>query len=134
MFWKAKEFKALQKQWYQRLSDEGFKDAETLSEKCLTLKKIQERPYCAVAEVVRETREAYYTLMAQKVQEAVFRNEIDRLIMIWHADGMKACAIGRELTAIGEYRNRNTIRYLIRRYEHAWGMREYTPKELNRRV
>lgn len=131
-FWKNPGFKALQKTWYKHLEDSGFKDAEMMVDSRLTLKESACKPYRKAPEVIRETREAYYNILAQKIQEAEFIHEIDKLILTWHADGMKAVSICIELQAIGVSLNRNTIRYRIRRYEAAWGIREYTPRQLNR--
>lgn len=128
-FWKSDTFKALQKDWYRRLEEDGFADAESLSGTDLVLKKMS---HVMPDTLAYETQKLYYNFLAAMVNEAVFDNEIDKLIMTWRADGMKTSAICEELRKQGKYRCRRTVRVTIRRYEMAWGMREWTAKQLNK--
>lgn len=132
-FWKSPSFKALQDAWYQRLADEGFRDQEVLVKGEMQLKWDAQRAYMRMKPLCREMREAYFRLLAQKVQENGFRSEIDRLILMRYAEGAKIKLIIEELKAIGKTRCRNSVTFIIRRYEMEWGLKEYTPKQLNRR-
>lgn len=145
-FWKNPEFKALQKLWYQRIKDAGFEDAERLVDGEPILKKtsghqglvfftddLEEMLQKEVAASSKEESKAsYYNFMAQKVQETVFTSAIDRLILEGHSEGKHIRHICEDLRKAGEPRGRNTVRFRIRIYEMRWGLRQYTPKQLNR--
>ena len=128
-YWKTPTFKSLQQAWYARLEANGFLDAEELSDDGeLRLRmprgnKIEDR----------EIRENYYRLISQKVQETVFTNEIDLLILTRHSEGTDAKDICEELKKLGTPRHRHTVRFTVRRYETRWGIRSYTPEKLGKK-
>ncbi len=113
------EFKKLQKLWYKRLEESGFKDIEKLEDK-----PVYDPPYL--------TKE-YYELIYQAVQDekTVFRNNIHKYILTRHSEGAQIKAIVRELLGQGTPRDRKSIRIIIRKYEMAWNIRHYTLKQLN---
>lgn len=131
-FWKSPNFKALRDIWYERLKDEGFQDAEKDTGGRMELKQRASAPYRHIkAPIDQATKEQYYIVVAQCVHETEFRNEVDRCILTLHASGWKVCKIIDHLEEMGITRNRNTIRYLIRRFEAKWGIRSYNRKQLN---
>lgn len=132
-FWKSKDFKALQNEWYQRLEELGFQDAEQSIGGDLVLKQRSDHPYKGIDQFSREMKEMYFAILAQKVHEAEFRNEVDCLIMTWHAEGANIKSILQELTRLGKTRGRDTIRWTIRKYEMAWGLKTYTPSQLHKK-
>lgn len=134
-FWQTPSFKALQEVWYQRLKAEGFQDAEEIVGGELVLRQSAAHPYRHHDELGITAKEAYYRLLAQQVQVAAeFQTEVDRVILTMFAEGAKLKKIAEELEKRGERRCRGTIRYRIRTYEMRWGLREYTPKQLNKKV
>ena len=136
-FWKSQAFKALQKDWYQRLEGSGFQDAEQEIAGEHVLKQSAAHPYQNVRhELDRTSKEAYYRLMAHLVHRTVFSNEKDRIILTMFADGAKIKDICEELTrqGWGWGISRHAIRFRIRTYEMRWGLREYTPKQLNKKI
>ncbi len=133
-FWETKHFKALQRAWYQRLKDQGFQDAEELIGTELVLRQTAAHPYRGQDQLGRESKEAYYYFVAQQIDDTVFATDIDRLIMLRHSEGRKICHIVAELEELGMGRTRDTVRYRIRVYEMKWGIRQYTPKQLNKKV
>lgn len=137
-FWKKPEFKELQRLWYQKLTDSGFEDAEYLGIKGPVLKQTIDTSsiaaYVALAPVARDDKEAYYSFISHKIQETVFDRDVDLLIMSFHANGLKPVQISRELDKLGNRRCRDSVRYRIRVYEMKWGIRQYTPKQLHRKV
>ncbi len=133
-FWKTQAFIALQEAWYQRLEAEGFKDAEETVAGELVLRQIAAHPYRGTEPLERETKERYFRFLAQQVQEAEFKSEVDRIILIKHAEGEKIKRICEELNKQGQARCRGTIRFTIRKYEMRWGLRQYTAKQLNKKV
>lgn len=133
-FWKSQHFKALQKDWYKRLEDLGFRDAEKIVGDELVLRQCAAHMYKDTDELSRQHKADYYNILSQQVHHATFSNNVDQLILSLYADGKKIKAICDELEKIGERRCRGTIRYTIRKYEMSWGMKEYTPQQLNRKV
>lgn len=129
-FWKTSEFKALQQAWYQRLQAGGFQDAEELIGDDLVLRQSASHVY-RDDDPLRHSKEEYYCIVAQKVQETQFPNDIDRFILTRHAEGKKQIHICRELEQIGVRRHKVTIKFKIRIYEMQWGLRTYTPRQLN---
>lgn len=127
------EFKKLQLEWYRVLSESGFNDIEELKDGELILK--ESASFC-----YRHTpntfdifmKEEYYRIIAQCVQDqdTKFKNETHRYILIRHSEGAKIKTIGEELKDRGCARDRKTIRLIIRRYQMAWGLKNYGPKQL----
>lgn len=133
-FWKTKEFMGIQQEWYRALEKHGFIDAEKKIGGEMELKQSASAPYRHIKRLLDiQTKEDYYTRIAQNVHEAKFRNKVDQHIMVLHSLGYRIKDICAELVLIGEKRCRDTIRYVIRRYEMAWGMRIYTRRQLNRK-
>lgn len=131
-FWKTASFKALQIAWYQRLEEGGFRDEEKLIGEEMQLRQSSTHVFKNKLELDRAIKEYYYSLLAQRVREADFRNEIDQLILALHAEGAKIKVICEELEKRGKPRCRNTVSSIIKIYEMKWGIKEYTPNQLNR--
>lgn len=132
-FWKTKSFKELQRTWYQQLQKEGFQDAEEPIGDEMVLKQSAAHPYHGADQLVRTSKEAYYRLLSQQVQEAEFRSEVDRIILTMFAEGSPLKSIREAISKLGMVRCRNTITFTIRKYEMRWGLREYSPRQLNRK-
>lgn len=133
-YWKSQHFKALQKLWYQRLQTAGFTDAEKVIGDELELKQTAYHHYRGADELTRQSKEAYYEVLSAHVHVAAFETDVDALILSWYADGKKIKAIYIELERLGKRRCRGTIRFTIRKYEVIWGIRKYTPKQLNKKT
>jgi hypothetical protein len=78
-------------------------------------------------------KEAYFRIIASHAHAQPFRNETHRLILMRYAEGAMIKVIVAELQEIGQYRCRNSVTFIIRRYEMEWGLKEYTPRQLNRK-
>ncbi len=78
-------------------------------------------------------KEEYFTVMYQMSQDetTAFRNETDKYILIRHSEGLTAKEIIKELALLGKAMHRHSIRFIIRKYEMAWGIKSYTNKQLN---
>lgn len=131
-YWQSESFKSLQAAWYERLAKDGFEDAEELVAGEMVLKQVAAHPYRTADELGITTKESYYRLLGQNVQQSNFQSDIDRLILTMFAEGAKMKKIGDALRTMGHRRCRNTICFTIRKYEMRWGLRSYTPKQLNR--
>lgn len=131
-YWKSPSFKAMQRAWYDKLAEEGFQDAEELISGEMVLRQIAAHPYRGQDELSISTKEDYYRILGQKLEEASFKNDVDRMILSFFAIGTKIQRIIEILQREGKTRCRGTIRFTIRKYEMKWGLRAYTPKQLNR--
>lgn len=132
-YWKTQHFKAMQAAWYAKLASDGFEDAEVVVGCDLLLRQAAEHPYRDKDEVQIATREDYYRILAQKLeQERSFRNDVDRMILALFVLGTKIQRIVEILEREGKRRCRMTIRMTIRKYEMAWGIRKYSFRQLNR--
>lgn len=130
------DFKKLQQKWYKTLANLGFKDIEEIKGEELVLKETASFCYRhSPDQFDREMKEEYYRCIAQLVydEDTEFRNATDRHILMMHAEGMNAKKIIEDLSSLGISKNRNSIRYIIRRYEMLWGMKQYNSKQLNER-
>lgn len=133
-FWKTKDFKALQKEWYQRLEAEGFLDAEKLVGDDMKLIQTWQRclAYSGGGDRLGwESKETYYTNLWHCVQAWIFDDAVEEMIMHRHADGRKLSEICRELESMGDSRHRHTVRLIIRKFEMKWGIKSYTESQLN---
>lgn len=127
------DFRKLQQEWYEKLQEQGFKDIEKIKGDDLVLS--QSATYCFrnVDEFTRELKAEYFRCLAQWVhdEQTVFKNKVHKYILTRHAEGAKGKEIVNELVELGHYRCRNSICFIIRKYEMAWGIRSYNLKELN---
>lgn len=128
-FWKAAHFKELTKEWYKRLKEDGFQDIEQDER---YLKENSYKAYQGADEITRDTKLLYFTLLTHHIGRAEFKTEVDRIVLLMRSEGAKIKSICDYLSSIGESRTRVTVRIIIRRYEMAWGMREYTSNQLGR--
>lgn len=112
------EFKLLQKDWYQRLADVGFRDIEADGEPS----------HRHVNQTKRETDEQYFDILRMLVnhQNTVWKREIDRRILTLYSEGRRILDICHILRMEGDSRGRGAIRFIIRRYEHAWKIRSHS--------
>lgn len=137
-YWTTQHFKALQKAWYDKLKAQGFDDAEVLVKDELYLKQPSNAEFTRqmqrLDELTRQSREDYYRVVSQLVQQTAFKSSIDAIIMTCHASGMRIVRIREEIAKTGHSRTRHAIRFRIRVFEMKWGLRSYTPQKLNRKA
>jgi hypothetical protein len=128
------EFRRLQQEWYKRLADEGFKDIEKPHGEDFIL--LQTAGYCfrETDSFAKEMKEEYFRCVSQMAEDpdTDFRNDIDRHILRRHAEGAKIKVIIQELDSMDMSRTRESVRTIIRRYEMAWGLRQYTDRMLRK--
>lgn len=131
-YWKKPDFKALQQAWYQVLESEGFQDAEELigDDMQLKLSHRNRRRYYRNQDV----SELYFCIVSTMLHTTNFRNDVDRHVIEGHCQGKKAETICQELRERGTPRFRHAIRFIVRRYELRWGLRNWTPQQLGRKV
>lgn len=145
-FWKIKKLDdKLKKEWEKKLKDSGFNDAEkeingerVLIENTTANSKFGILAnYKLAAEVVRENKAEYFRVLYQKFsEEKSFEDSEDRLIMERTAEGRTIKEISDELkeklsnNRVRSKFNRNTIRYVRRRYENKWGIKKWDQADM----
>ncbi len=79
-----------------------------------------------------ESKRRYFELIAQFFSdERWFEDDSDRLIMQRTSEGWTIAEISKELRSLGKFKfNRDTIRYIRRRYENKWGVRHWKPEQM----
>lgn len=126
-----KEFDKLQKYWYKRLEEGGFKDIETSKE--INNYDYFIQGYRNLNDISKYTKAHYYSLLTQHVNsgDTIFRNLIDKHILTRFSEGAKINTIVKELKDRGMSRDRYSVRVIIRRYEMIWNIKSYTRKQLH---
>lgn len=123
------EFRKLQRKWNQHLADTGFRDIEADGEpkeyRSFTTNKED-------AEIHEEYFEALNAFIHD--ERTVWKREIDRRILTLYAEGARIKDICHALRIGGDSRGRAAVRFIIRKYEHAWMIRTYTRKQLHLRI
>lgn len=141
-YWKTARFKAMQEAWYAKLEESGFKDAEEMRDGEMMLKQTGDHMLAwhttrmeYTGNLLKfESKETYYRILGEKVQDSAFQNDVDRIIVTMLAEGHRVKEITEELASQGESRCRMTIRMTLRKYEMKWGLRSYSPKQLNKKA
>lgn len=116
-FYHTKEFKDLQKVWEEKLFSSGFSDAE----------QRMQNPYRHSPS--RETREGkleYFRTITECIHSNLEINPLDLTVMTMRGDGFTNIQIAKEIGA-----HRKTVMFIIRRYEHRWGLRVWSLKQRN---
>jgi len=142
-FWQTKQFKDLLGTWNKKLEDSGFEDAEkeVNGETVLKQTSLNEGRFIGVyrnaSDFDRQEKEEYFRILYQLAsQEQNFEDELDKIIMERTAEGKTIKEISDELKSNlpeGKQRgkfNRNTIRYVRRRYESRWGIRVWKREDM----
>lgn len=125
-FYQTPEFKRVSTEWEHLLKEEGL-EAIDQSQNAGGL-PIRRKEYNDPVWI--ETKAAYFQALEEQASQAQFDNEIDRIVMTMKAQGAHITEICRALLAIGMSRYRRTVRLIIRKYEHRWGIRNWKPEDL----
>lgn len=119
--YKTQEFKLLQREWYKRLEQSGFKDIEKESGAGLIMKRSgTEIRYQKKDSVTRSAKERYFEILSEKVETTVFVDDLDRQIMSFLRDGMSKVEMTKRLT---KKIHRATIYKRMNKYLKAWGLK-----------
>lgn len=140
-FWRTNQFETLKAEWEKKLKESGFEDAEADIGGERHLKQRASNPYAhryrCEEELPRESKLTYFLLIAQMcAREQDFKDTSDRLIMERTSEGWTITEISKELKKRALFKhNRDTIRYIRRRYEAKWGIRIWSREQMvSRRV
>jgi len=145
-YWKTNEFKRLEAFWDEKLAASGFVDAEKRIGDDRVLSQNSTNVYRQASELARNSKKIYYDLLNECINKKNLRSKIDQLIMpwhpdapvrleqmiiVWHAEGFKKKEICEQLREIGESRHRQTVMFIIRKYEHKWKIKKWTKEKLD---
>lgn len=128
---KTKQFLAIQKEWYQTLAKHGFIDQEKIVGDTHLLTQRSSNAYRQASKVSRNARLEYYRLIAHHLGEEKEISEVDFVVMTMISDGKKIKTISAHLGELGHVSHRQTVRFIIRRWETKWGIREWTLGQMN---
>lgn len=147
-FWRSSQFESLNQEWEKKLKESGFQDVEKKVGREKVLKQSSDYAYRRreATEIVRDAKLTYFTLLSQWIsaEKEFFDPQLtltfnpqfeiqnaDRLIMERTAEGKTIREISRELKSLGMHKfNRDTIRYIRRRYENKWGIKNWKPEQM----
>lgn len=123
-------------EWEQALADSGFVDCEHTKNGERVLKQFTtpdrlfryQQQDSGVAHATAE----YYRALEEGLRLDTKMPALDRHVMALHLLGRRIFTIVDDLTVAGFTLQRAAVRYLIRRYEQKWGIRQYTKKKLGR--
>lgn len=138
-FYKTKQFNELKQAWDKILENSGFVDIEKEKNGERVLKTCSMSIFyrrgpknIEITDLIKDHRQSYYQLLAEHVaKELAFEDESDRIIMQRTSEGYKISEISLELKALNKAKfNRDTIRYVRRRYENKWGIKNWKPEQM----
>lgn len=129
-FYETHEFKEVQKEWEQKLENEGLPDIEKVIGNHKTLKQSASNVYRQMEPTRREAKESYFRELSSYACSTSFDCEVDWFVMTLKADGAKITEICAVLWAFGMRKYRRTVRLIIRKYEERWGVRHWEPSKL----
>ncbi len=130
-YWQKMSFKQLEQEWNEKLKESGFIDAEVRVGEERVLIQQASNSYRQAPRIVREAKEEYYTIVNQKMDECPPRDRVERIVMYYVALGAKIKEICNELKETGERCHRQTVSFIIRKYEAKWKIRNWTEQDLN---
>lgn len=130
-FYQSREFRELEKQWDEYLKLSGFEDAERIKNGERVLRQNSSNSYRQAGDDEREAKLQYFQTLCAHFYRTEFPNPVDKLVMAMVSDGRSIKFIVFELSRSGHPTHRQTIRFIIRRYEHLWGIRVWTAKQRN---
>lgn len=123
-FWQTKKFRELSEKWEALLAESGFVDAEKHSGGKSVLKQKATNCYRQASAVAREAKQRYFELLGAHFHKEEFTDDVEAFVMEQRSCGVKIKRICDELSAMDERCHRETIRGIIRKYEHKWGIKK----------
>ena len=129
---RKRDEKELQKKWDRILAETGFEDIEKEIGGERVLKQSADYAFRRKehTEIYREAKLNYHCLISARLHTTQFDDASDRLIMERTAEGRSIQEISAELKNLGwRKHNRDTIRYIRRRYETRWGIKSWKEED-----
>lgn len=130
-FYQTKEFRELEKRWDKILTETGFMDAERTKNGQRILAQNSSNAYRQACHQTREDRAEYFRALCYHFHRTNFDRLLDQRVMMFFSDGLSIKQIVKTLTELGQPIHRQTIRFIIRRFEHDCGIRFWSMKDRN---
>jgi hypothetical protein len=144
-YWQSEAFKKIEDEWNAKLKDEGFVDIEYSTRNGLEIKQPTVRSCRPGGKDFKpggrahgdgfrqyvETKHNYFMALEHCMEYAPPRNRTERFIMYYLAMGSKISEICNELKELGGPCHRQTVRFIIRKHEHLWGIKTWEKAKLN---
>lgn len=130
-FYQTERFKEQEIIWEEKLKASGFIDAEQSIGSARKLKQYCPNVYRQSTKAAREAKTIYYALIAEKIYTEVFTNDIHKYIMSRVSDGQKLTSIHDELKSTRGAPCYEMIRFIVKRFEYRWRIKNYTAKQMN---
>lgn len=131
-FWETEKFRKLKNKWYNKAEKAGFEDAERDVGNTQVLKQNAAYAIHHMSPEMRESKLEYYSRLSECVQKEKFDKEIDRHIMRFCSEGLQIKEIVDLLKKLKMSRDRETVGFIIKRYEHKWMIKNWKPEQLRR--
>lgn len=122
-FFQTNEFKELSDQWQQKLAESGFVDIEN---RLGDLKQNAPNSYRQADKLIIEAKLKYFQLISRFLQEDESLSKLELTVMRMRSDGLQIIQIAKENNI-----DRHTVTFIIRRCEHAWGIRVWSKEQRN---
>ena len=116
-YWRTQKFRSLQKKWEKKLKDSGFVDMEDAKAR---LRQNAGNSYRTRSHTLINAKREYYEMLGFWQHETGFKDDVERLVMELKADGIMIKDICLVLKGAGERCHRQTVRWIIQRYEAKW--------------
>lgn len=130
-FWETTSFKQLETEYNELLKKNGFVDIEVHVNGEKVLSQYAAKAHWQPKTLSRLGKLKYYEDLLHHAYNFNFESNIDQVILCLRAEGKSIKNILLELNKIGINKHRETIRFIIRRYEHSWGLKNWTLKQRN---
>jgi hypothetical protein len=130
-FYETLEFKEVSKEWEEILEKGGLPDIEKQLGEQRGLRQNSSNVYRQMDPVRRQAKELYFQQLGKCLHSACFDENVDRVVMVLRARGSKIIEICEALAKLDMARCRGIVRFIIRKYEHKWGIRNWKPHQLD---
>jgi hypothetical protein len=138
---RKKGFKSLLLKWNKKLEESGFQDIEIELNNGRALRQSCVGQYNRWNKFERDSRLEYFCVVGHLVHDTIFPNDLEKFIMLKHAEGETITEIFKAMQANGfrmyeksgkSYRSlRRHIMYIIRQWQMKWGIKTWSLQELS---
>ncbi len=108
----SKEFKALKKEWYDKLKENGFEDIEHLDNSLARYESYHHAERYN-DDIKRDAKIYYYDKAEKFYQNYKFSSEKDKTIWKFHKEGISVRNIVKQLDAVGIKSSRDTVSRIV---------------------
>lgn len=122
-FWKTQAFKILNEEWYGKLDNTGFIDAEKKNRDSLISNICPKFRTDLLREI--EQRQEYFRILGHLVHDTIYESQMDFFIMIRYSEGKTIKEITIEALSGGFNLDRKKTGQIINRWLSSWGINNW---------